>query len=273
MPLPTVPYIPRLLLVTAGLQLSAAASAAVIAIGRVDHRPVAGFLGAMVLAFVARFGLVTWLIEPFHASHPGEPLTGSVALAGHLDAALFIAWPAGIASTAIAVFLKRRPLAVGVAWLAASIAIGAAYPLTRGDVLRRCYLAAVLASLVVSIGAMAMWTRRNERVTLPRAAVLLLMLFELSTLLGPWMGDPFNDWNRAQILYSTLYAGLIALQGGTIDRPFGRTVTTARVVLGAFANVVLLCGVRARSLRGEGAPRGRLPSRPPLPRNEYPGCP
>src|SRR5262245_31710238 len=216
MPIPPDPHVPWLLLVTISLQIVAAIVAAVVAVRRIDHRPVAIFLGTMVLVSIARWGLVTWLIAPFHADHPGEPLTGSIAIAGHVDAALFIAWPAGIAATAIAVFLGRRPWAMGAAWLAASIAIAAAYPLTRGDVLRRCYLAAILASLAVSIGAMAMWTRRQERLTLPRAVVLLLTLFELSTLLGPWIGDPFNDWDRAQILYSMLYAGLIALQGGTL---------------------------------------------------------
>lgn len=216
MVVPPNPHLPALLLVAFLLHVGAAVLAGVVAWRRAEHRPVAYFLGAMAGAAAARWVLLTWWIVPFQASYPEAPLTGAALAATHVDTALWLAWPAGLTAMAVAVYLKRRPWIVAGVWAVATVAIAAAYPVTRGDVLRRCYLAALLASLLVSFGAIGMWAGKRESVTLPRACVLLVVLFEASTLLGPWLGDPFRTWWKAQILYSMLYGALIALQGGSL---------------------------------------------------------
>ncbi|MFT3765461.1 MAG: hypothetical protein QM820_08105 [Minicystis sp.] len=216
MVVPPNPHIPALMLIAFALHVGAAVLAGVGARGRAEHRPFALFLGAMAIAAAVRWVLLTWWVVPFQATFPDVPLTGGALLAAHADTALFLAWPAGIAATAVAVYLRRRPWIVAGAWAVAAIAIAAAYPSTRGDVLRRCYLAAELVALAVSFGAIGTWARLRESVTLTRACVLLLVLFEMSTLLGPWLGDPFSTWWKAQILYAMLYGGLIAIQGGSL---------------------------------------------------------
>ena len=215
MPVGPDPHLPPLLLATFALQLVAAILAVFVARKRTDHFPVAVFLLGMFVAAAIRWVLLTWYVQPCRASYPGIPLTGAAVRAAHADTALFLGWPAGIAGMAVRVYMKRRPWIVLAVWAAASIAIAAAYPLTRGDVLRKCYLAAELAALLVSFGSIGMWARHRESVTLPRACVLLIVLFELATLLGPWIGDPFRDWYKAQILYCMLDGGLVALQGGS----------------------------------------------------------
>jgi hypothetical protein len=87
------------------------------------------------------------------------------------------------------------------------------------------YLAAELAALCVAAGSIGMWARRHESVTLPRACVLLLVLFDFATVvMGSWIGDPFRDWHKAQILYSMLYGSLILMQGGALwTRPSSRS--------------------------------------------------
>lgn len=216
MVVPPNPHVPALLLVAFVLQVVAAALAGVVARGRPEHRPVALFLGGMTVAAAARWVLLTWWVVPFQATFPDAPLTGGALIAAHVDTALWLAWPAGLAAMAIAVYLRRRPWVVLGAWVVATGAIMAAYPATRGDTLRRCYLAALLLSLVASFGSIGTWARKRESMTLPRACVLLVVLFETSTLFGPWLGDPFATWWKAQILYAMLYGGLIALQGGSL---------------------------------------------------------
>ena len=217
MPVPPDPHVPALLALTFALLVIAASTAAMVAWRREDHRPFALFLVAMVVCSAARWVLVTWWLVPFRASYLDTPLAGPALVAAHVDAALWLAWPAGLAASAVAVFMRKRPWLVGAAWALASLAIAFAYPATRGDVLRRCYLAAELAALVVAAGSVGMWTRLHQSVTLPRACVLLVALFDFATVvMGPWVGDPFRDWHKAQILYSMLYGSLILMQGGSL---------------------------------------------------------
>lgn len=225
MPVQPDPHIPALLALTFALLVVAASLAALVASRREDHRPFALFLTAIVLVSAVRWVLMTWWLVPYRASYPEAPLAGPALVAAHIDTALWLVWPAGLAAVSIAVYLRRKPWLVGVVWLLVSLAIAYAYPATRGDVLRRCYLAAELAALCVAAGSIGMWTRLHQSVTLPRACVLLLVIFDFATVvMGPWVGDPFHDWHKAQILYSMLYGSLILMQGGALwTRPSSRS--------------------------------------------------
>jgi len=225
MPVQPDPHIPALLALTFALLVVAASLAALVAWRREDHRPFAFFLTAIVLVSAVRWVLMTWWLVPYRASYPDTPMGGPALVAAHVDTALWLVWPAGLAAVSIAVYLRRKPWLVGVVWLLVSLAIAYAYPTTRGDVLRRCYLAAELAALCVAAGSIGMWTRLHQSVTLPRACVLLLVIFDFATVvMGPWVGDPFHDWHKAQILYSMLYGSLILMQGGALwTRPSSRS--------------------------------------------------
>jgi hypothetical protein len=203
--------------------MAAAIGAAVLARKRSDYRPIAIFLGAVACANFLRAALAALIFNPERAAMRAAgldpalvPFTGAARVAAHVEVAAFLVWSAGLAAVTIAVYLQRRPWLVGVAWALCSIGIAYAYPITRGDVLRRCYLAAELAALTVAAGAIITWAWKREPPTLPRGAVLCIVAVDFGTLIGPYLGNPFLTWERAQALYLVLYIALVVIQGGSL---------------------------------------------------------
>jgi hypothetical protein len=196
------------------------ALAAILAIGiarrRSDHWPPALFLGAMVSANAARWVLRSLVIFPAQALEPGAPLHGLARAAGHIDQALFLAWPAGIVALTLAVFSGRRPWLVAIGWALAVAALVLTYPSIRGTATRPLYLAAELAAVLASIGLVLQWAWRRQPMTLPRLSALFVVGIDCGTLIGPYAGNPFATWELAQAMYSVLYVLLIAIQGGAI---------------------------------------------------------
>jgi hypothetical protein len=208
----------------------AAVAAVLVARRRADHRPIAAFLVATVVANTTRAALAAYVFGPARADmraaglDPTQvPFTGGARLAAWVEMGAFLIWPAGIAAMVIAVYLRRRPWLIAVAWALAAFAMGYAYPLTRGDVLRRCYLAAELAGLAVAVGTIATWFPRRAVPTLPIGVALCIVVVELGSLIGPYLGNPFATWERAQALYLVLYLAIVVLQGGSLWKPSSST--------------------------------------------------
>jgi hypothetical protein len=200
---------------TTVLQAFAALFALALAHRRADHRPVALFLTLMTLANALRWALHVFIILPAQAIDPGAPLHGLLRAAAHLDHALFLLWPAGIAALMIAVFLGRRPWPIGAIWVLAVAAIVASYPEGRAWH-PRGYLAAELGALLVSTGVFLQWLARREGLTPPRLSALFIAGIDFATLLGPYRSNLFATWDLAQAMYAVLYAILIAVQGGAL---------------------------------------------------------
>jgi hypothetical protein len=144
--------------------IAAAIGAAVLARKRSDYRPIGVFLGAVACANFLRAALAALVFNPERAAMRAAgldpalvPFTGGARVAACVEVAAFLVWSAGLAAVTIAVYLRRRPWSVGVAWALGSAAIAYAYPFTRGDVLRKCYLAAELAALAVAVGVIITW--------------------------------------------------------------------------------------------------------------------
>lgn len=184
-----------------------------LAARRPDYRPVALLLTLGLGIDVARRALGLFVISPARVTFGTAPFVGFARAAGHVDSALFLAWPAGLAALAIFVFSRRRSWAVLAIYVVAVVVLVIAYPLTRGDVLRRAYLAAELAALLIAVGTFLMWAIRGEAVTVPHLATMMILSIDLATLLGPWRGNVFTSWPAAQVMYTTLYAALAILQG------------------------------------------------------------
>jgi hypothetical protein len=200
----------------------AAIVAMMLARRRPDYRPIAWFLAVQTVGNFVRVALATYVFAPTRASVRAAgldpalvPFTGAARAAFAVETTCFLLWSAGIAAVSVAVFSKRRPWVVGLAWVVVSGVVAFNYPALRGDALRRAYLAADLAGLAVGIGAFVQWVWRVERPRLPHGAVLLIMATDIAALaVGPWRhGDFFSSWPLAQVSLTALYAVLITLEG------------------------------------------------------------
>jgi hypothetical protein len=206
------------------LALVAAALAWALARRRAEHRPIAALLTVGLVADVCRRVLAVLVLNPAHARLGAAPFTGWPRVAGHVGEALFLAWPAAIAAAALTVFhlgtpeAKRRAhLAVLGVYVAALLALVVTYPITRGDTLVRCYLAANLAAIVAGIGAIGTWVSARRLPEAHHFALALVVMAELvSAVAGPWRADLFGSWSLAQVSYALLLGVLIALQGGLL---------------------------------------------------------
>jgi hypothetical protein len=208
------------------------------------HRPV-----AVALATLAGAGLVRYLLFAL-VLPPAGPFAGWLRAAFHVDEALYLMSAAVPALLALATLRRFRPgpasrwlprVLVAV-YVAAWLALVLTYPLTRGDVLRRVYLGAEIAGLLVACATVGAWVIRRrtlqrervgvvERLTrgwndydantgmevdeelraVPRvtlACVLLLALAPVALLLvGAWRYGLFGA------AYAAQQAGLLALYG------------------------------------------------------------
>jgi hypothetical protein len=198
---------------------------------RTDYLPVALLLSLGLVDDVARYALAVFVLAPAHALVGAAPLEGWARFAGHADTSLFLAWPAALAAAALVTFdpafegdLERRDrrrrrvlLAVAGSWALVVALLAVNYPVTRGPMLARCYLAAELVGLLVGIGAIATWVPARRWPEIWHVAIALVVAGELaSALAGPWRVDLFGSWSLAQVSHALLLAVLIVLQGGLL---------------------------------------------------------
>lgn len=185
---------------------------------RSDHRPIALLLTLGLVSDVIRRQLYIHAIGPGYVVAAGGPLTGAARVAFHVEQALFLAWPAGLTAAALTIFLRRRPWLVAVVWSLAVAALAVSYPGTRGDVLRRAYLALELATIAVSSGAVIQWGWSRQWPTLAQDILMALIGAEIAVVWGPWRHDLFGGWSAGQIMYAVTYLVIAFLQGGVLWR-------------------------------------------------------
>jgi hypothetical protein len=216
-----------LLALTIGFHVVAGLLAVAVTRHRAEYRPTALFLLGTGSVDVALTTIRELIISPARTTMrtagldpAAVPWTGSVRIAFHLHEALFLTWHAGIAALALTVFTKLRPWPVAILWAAASLTLALTYPITRGEVLRRVYLAADLAALAVAVASFASWFRRRrpgQGLTFPQLIATSIFTMELGALfVGAWRWNIFENWSLSQVVYATLYAGCIFLQGAVL---------------------------------------------------------
>lgn len=188
-----------------------------LARARRDHLPIALLLSTGLLCNVVRAGLRAAV--PTLATSPADPLAGWARAAAHLDDLLFLAWPAGLAVVAVHVLARapRWSWAPAAALAAIVAGLAGAYPVTRGDVLRRCYLAAELAALAVGVFGVVQWARRGERATPALLCAAFLVLGHFVVLVGPYRFGLFGSaWYTAQVGYLLILVNLVLVQGAAL---------------------------------------------------------
>jgi hypothetical protein len=182
---------------------------------RPEHRPVAGALTVGFTADLARKALVVYVIHPARAASGGAPLAGLARVACDVDNALFLAYPAALIALSVSVFMRRRLWPIAVAYVLAVAGLAVTYPASRGEALARVYMAAELAVVVTTIGALVTWFWRREPPSLTHGVTAMLGMCEIATLI-PYRLHLFSSWTIAQASYMTLYVILIALYGSDL---------------------------------------------------------
>ena len=193
--------------------LLATVGAVLLARRRREYAPVAWFLCWVLLSHVVRP-----IIRVYIGAGPagGVPYAGLPRAAFHVEQALFVSWPLGITALAIHVLAKRRawPIALVYVALVAVLVIG--YPTIRRELLQSVYLGVTLAALFASGVAVVVWWLRKPSgpPEPPEIATGLLVLFEVSALLGPYAAGLIDKtWPIATGLYFALHTALAILQG------------------------------------------------------------
>jgi hypothetical protein len=188
----------------------AATTAIALAFARPLYWPLALFLFGAMLADWIRRGLAA---GPLAA--PG-PYTGLTRSAFHVEQALLLAWPFGLAALAWIIFGRRSPRLAARLYLVTAVALAAAYPHVRGPRLRLCYLAIEIATLLAAAAAVAVWAWRRERPRLEHGVVLCLLGVGAAKLKPVWGGDLFTSWARSWPMHAALYAGITLLHVGAL---------------------------------------------------------
>jgi hypothetical protein len=124
---------------------------------RPEHRPVAWLLTFGLVSDLIRRGLQGLVLGPAYVALAGAPATGWVRVAAHVEQALFLAWPAGLAALTLWTYLRWRPwpVVLGYATTIAVLIIG--YPGLRGALVRKAYLGFELACVALAVGAFVHW--------------------------------------------------------------------------------------------------------------------
>ncbi len=189
---------------------------------KAEHRTVVVLLSIGLGCDVVQRALRFAVLAPAHLRFGRAPLEGWALVVGQLSQALFLAWPAALVASARVSFdvsgasTRRSLLLIGVVWAAVSAALALIYPITRGPVLARCYLAVELVALLVTAVTIGRWVRERRTPELHHLSIALVATAELCTLVGPWRYDLFGSWPLAQSIYLTLFGVLVVLQGGSL---------------------------------------------------------
>ena len=187
---------------------------ALVLVRRVPRfKSIAFFLGALCLANLGRTSLLLAVIYP--ACRAGlVPYVGVARAAFHLEEALFLVWPAGVAMVAIATFWNpRRAWIVGAAWGALVAVLVLGYPWLRQDRLALAYTIATVVLAAVSIVVFLRWQRTRVPMGPPETVAMLFIVFLVGTIFGPYaIGRVDEGWELGPSLFTGLYIAILVLE-------------------------------------------------------------
>jgi hypothetical protein len=177
--------------------------------GRVEFtptlRPMWLFLVITLVADVVR-----WLGQYFVLRHAARPFIGFARACFHVDQAGVIGWNAGLLAIVVLAFSsggktapKLLPIASCTTGLTLSIAFQ--YPYLRAERLGHAYLVIEIATVLACIGFAAHAWFKSRWFGIAARAVSVLVVAEIATLLGPFLGDPFRYWATANAISAVAY--------------------------------------------------------------------
>ncbi len=179
------------------------------------YRPVALLLTWTLATWLARGALQAWVLSPVREAIGEEaPYEGVARLAYFAEVALRVSWPFAVLAASLAVYMRRRPWWLALAWVAAATALCWAYP-----ELRRRPQALVEAGVTTACWAASAWAMwRSYRVedidpVASHGGMTWILGSQLSVaLVVQWFGNPYVDWPLARIMQGAGYVGLLCYQ-------------------------------------------------------------
>ena len=165
--------------------------------------------GAHVVVLLVVYALVDEvLLEAGHrwvfAAAP-RPFAGAVRVAYHLETAIVLGWPAVLTAAAWRVFAW---------WAVTAGGLALRYPMPREWVALTLHGFEVAAVAFAAVAVVRAWRRPWGTA---HASVLLLVAVELSVAgIGPFVRNPFADWQLASCSYLIGFLALAALQAHAV---------------------------------------------------------
>mgnify|MGYP003439175267 FL=1 len=174
-------------------------------------RPLSWFLGATLAADVARMA-----IQFFVLHEAARPFAGWYRVAFHLDQLGVVGWNAGLVAVTMLAFLERKsppirwPLVhVATTSLTAWLVLVATYPMMRGPKLEDAYMQIELLTVLVCLGVAAVAWSRDKWFGIAARSASVLVVAELATLFGTFLGQPLRFWSTANVVSAVAYAVLV----------------------------------------------------------------
>lgn len=190
------------------VQAATVALAFIVGRRRPPNRALAWWIAAVLAEDVVR--RLLW--EPLTV--PG-PHSGALRVLFHLDQALYLIEPVGLAMVGWRVFGLRRlwiPLVAGAVVLACLV-LGYPAPF-RGATLGRAYAFVHAASCAAVVLGFVAWSRRRLPMRPEIAATLFAGAISVVLFQGPYswaLPAPWDDWSMADAIYLMLWGGLAAI--------------------------------------------------------------
>jgi hypothetical protein len=154
-----------------------------------------------------------------------RPYAGALRALFHVDQALFLLEPFGLAAVCWSIFLRRRPWVPALAGVATWTALTIGYPWPfRGAVLGYVYAGVQALSILASIATMIAWTRRRAYQGSEHTCALFATLLMCALFSGPYAPPapaPFDNWSFAELVYLSLWAAIAVVQAFALWGGFG----------------------------------------------------
>jgi hypothetical protein len=180
--------------------------------GRVDFtptlQPLRRFLLITLIADAARA-----LGQHFVLQHAARPFAGLARIAFHTDQVGVIGWSAGLVMLVVLAFTGRENITsklLPIASFAAGIAISFAhaYPELREQKLGLAYLIVQIATVFVGVAFVARAWLQGRWFGVAVRAVTVLLVGDIATICGPFLGSPFEHWATANAISAVTFVVL-----------------------------------------------------------------
>jgi len=198
------------------LVLLGVTTAAAVTVSRKDKHnwPVAWYLVAVVALDLVRLGLRQLLPNP----PPAGQLEGWDLLLRHIDQAAYLGLIMVVPAMNMALFLRKRPWAIGVVFVAVCAVLTGSYPAIRGNELLEIYTAIELAGVVASAGFFIMWLRSprllEEGASVPIMSGVVLTSGNLVTVVLPPLtgAGVLTKWPIVVALHAVCFGIVLVFQ-------------------------------------------------------------
>jgi hypothetical protein len=153
---------------------------------------------------------VRWLGQRFVLQSSPRPFTGFARAVFHVDQLGVIGWNAGLLALVVLAFFGRERVASKLTPIASCafgvvLAFAFAYPELRAERLGHAYLCVEVVTVLACVAiALHSWLKSRWFGIAARAATVLVV-GEIATLLGPFLGEPFRYWSTANAISAVTY--------------------------------------------------------------------